>query len=1812
MIIDSRYKIEKKLGAGVWATVYKVIDLRSQKKYVLKLFQMLDADSLYEKISAENMHQITKLHHPNLIQVNDFGSFENHIYYLCEYYEGKTLSSFKYRKSNEELFYDIIVQICYALSALHSQNIIHRDLKPNNVVYKIKKNQPIVKLMDYGFTKIDIERTSQQVGNILPYIAPEIFTGNKAVTQSDLYSLGVMLYQITTGTLPFTIEQLSTILAGDEFNLFPKFPTELNPDISGELEKIILKLLEKDPKNRFEDAESIIQQINQIQLKKYPFSRKRSIVNNIRFSDYIVREDYAHRLLDYIPIISKDNGKIISLSAGKGSGKSNVLSLFRYHILTDKYHIFDYTCSASNKDPFFALIKEFYHAVKNNKKIVSDLSKISHKLSEYLFDSESLTTELEHKKIDLELDFKTASSFIYHLSEDKPLIYIIRQAEFLTKDVFSFLNYISKEITKRPILIILSINDPRKLSGLVHPIQITIDALTYEQTELYVSRLLMIKPPPDFVNKIWKRSNGNPMFIELILLNLTDKRLILKTNKFNFEYDLDKYILPKEILNAIQLRIDHLSKSSFQYLRKLACIQTPLSKNIIKFILDIDDKTLFFLLSDAINNELLKKEDEFFYFTFKEAQEYFKKDISERTRKIISNKILKYFDNQQITLFAFLNGIIEHAKFVNNYKAVRKYLLLSVELFTGKGEHEIAFDQIAKVIVLDFSHNFEVKEGDQRSDLKLLMDKSEWTTNKQISENLKSIILKMADIPEKHMIMGMFYFVIEKLSLSKKRFERALKSAISGSLRIEILINLCRTLLAMNRIEEMSKYIKELDGYTLPDEKEICFITHKGLYYGFSGSLDEGINIIEDYLQDIKTQNNPNYFIRLGRLHNALGVLYRNQKLLDEADRNFDIAKKIWERIDYKRQLVAVYNNIGDVALTKGDTNKAFRYFKKAQVLAEEINSKRYGVLVLLNQGEAHIKLGNFIIAENLLKKAYTFSNKLETKPFYKSIINNLAIAKSKIKNFYYYYKFIKEHVPNLIKGEIYQVTPLTKTFFYYLYEIGDYGLIEQMLKKSEDLFFESHEHEFYYQMLGFLKIIKTDYSGGLEIIDKAFTFSKQNKSDYAQTINSIRLSECYTGLGETNKAISACHKAENFCEKNNFKYWETVLKIKKIKIHLLDENVNLRVLLRNLFNLIGYVQKNELYLLETEVYGLIVQIYAYLNKKRKAKLFFDRYKLLINANTKRLSKHDKELYYRKTKYHLKSFIGFKTIKIEPRFTESTEKWQEELYDILKLRDTSRMKFFINRTITKLLAPDHYAIILKDEIEKHKEPFLKLNVENEYLYSDKMFKYIQESLTKTEIISKKINRSHVLFIPLKIKTAEVGCLILADKGELIYQKKEIEIVKNLRLHLTFILIRIDEFITLNKDMASMSKLIDITRKFFAILNLGKLEQEVVAFTLDFTGSTRGFLIKKDMYENYTYKVAIDDSMHILTNYLYISKSILSEVQRIKQPIHVVNAKEENIFSNYSELSTEVLSIYCAPLIVDGNIYGFLYLDNLSTEKSEMQINPDFMKLMLTQISTAIKNAQQYEVLIQTNKEISSLDDLKKDFINIVSHELKTPLVAIHGYTQLLNKAKLPGKEKEIIKSLSNSSHKLDTTINDIINFNKYQMLKKLHKEKINILDLLTELKKEGERISEKRNMIFRLEVESKLQKVHINWNAFYLMMFNIVHNAIRFTKDFGTITIGARNSAFQQEEINGKESLVVYINDNGIGIPEKEHEKIFQKFYELTDIISHSSGDIEFHSSGLGLGLSTARLIANLHNGRIWINSKENEGTTVFIIIPFN
>ncbi len=1663
--------------------------------------------------------------------------------------------------------------------------------------------------MDYGFTKIDVERKQQNISSTLPFIAPEIYLRKNPVPQSDFYSLGVILYKITTGILPYSTEQISGFIAGNNFNLLPKFPRELNEDIPPELETLILQLLEKNPEDRFSDIESIITFINKFQVTDYPFSHSHSIVNNIKFSDYIVRDDYAHQLLDYVPIIENGNGKIIVLKAGKGLGKTNAISLFRYHILYDKYYRFDYQCGPQSKDPFFALIKEFYFAAELNNKFADPFNKISDKMREYLFESEDAAFKIEQGKKDLDLDYISASKFIFQLSQEKPLIFTIRAGEYLSKEVIKFINFISHEVTKLPILIILCINDPRKIEGLIHPVEISIEPLSMKKTEEYISKLLSVKPPQEFVEKLWQRSNGNPMFLENILIDLTQRRLIWDEDKFFFDIDIDNYQLPFELRFFIEEKIEQLLPTSVEKLQKLAAVLTPLTKELIENILDINDKEIFFFIKDCINNEILRETEAGFVFTFKEVKEYFIKKINTVMEEMVSSSVIKYFHDKRIHSIVTLHGIIEHAEKINDLFSIKRFNYQLLNLLIEEHYFEEAFDVIRRIVEMNFQYSDQIEPQDKIRDLIKLIELSEWAMYDTLSGKLKDSIINMKETSEKNLLIGLFHLAHNKYSLAKTHLEKANAICITGKLKIFILLKLGELYLIIKNHDAVKTIISEIEKYSQNEDLLISLIILKASYMLEMNYIDDGITLIEEFIPTINTGNDAMYFVKLGRIHNILAILYREKRNYEETTKNYQITRKIWEKVKYSKKLGTIYNNLGDVALIKGDTNTALEFFEQAMKISKQHNSTVLILLTNLNFGETYIKLGDFVKAEEYLLKAHSMSENMENKLFYDDIIYNLGIAKSKIYNLNYYYSFIKKNAPEMISGDIDAITPLVKSYFYYLFAIGDYEKIEHRINRYKSLFAKNKENEFFNQISGHLLMIKNEPQKAKEKIDKSYEFSKKTQSIYAQMISYIRLTECYLNIGEIDKAQEYSSKAQTLCKKYNFFYWEQVSDMLRLKTELLDSNKSLRKIIRDLLSVMEIVQEHNFFLLEIEINEILIQIYSYLKEKKMANSYFCEYKKKIEEVSQNIPKHDRAKFFHKTKYYLNDPFDLISIKIASR-SKRILAWQEELYSVVKLKEVKRIRFFIDKVIKNLFTPYRYAIILFDELKVRAKPFLSYNIKEDVLYSDKFRKRIQNCMDAGKSKKDKIDGNHIIFVPLKIRSTIVGVMVISDNGELDFQRYEMNAITTLRLHLTAILLRINDFAELNADMELMRKFVIMTQAFFSIMNTDKLNQEVTAFTMDFIGASRGFLISKDENENYVYDVAMDNSKHMLKNYTYISKDVISEVQKQQRPILIKDVSKDSFFDRFIAADIAQISVYCSPIIVDHEIVAFMYFDNLNNTDVEIQINQEFMDLLNNQISVAYRNAKQYEALNQKNKEIKSLDELKNEFINIVSHELKTPLVTLQGYINRLAKSNLKENEEDVFKTMQSSVNNLFNRTNDIVNFSRYNQINRVETILTDIDDILKIVAEELREISVSRNMHFKIEIEDNLPSIRINWEAFHLLITNIGLNAIRFTKDFGTITIGARHSAFQKEEINNKESIVIYIQDNGMGIPKGELTNVFQKFYELNKLYAHKSGNIEYRSSGLGLGLATAKLITELHKGKIWINSKEDQGTTVFIAIP--
>jgi serine/threonine protein kinase len=108
---------------------------------------------------------------------------------------------------------------------------MHKDLKLENVLYRMEGKAVLLKLIDYGFSKVDTTKDSQLVSGCLPYLAPEIYLGKPASRASDFYALGVILYRLTTGSFPFSVDQLNSLITGGHQYFIPNFPSELNKDI---------------------------------------------------------------------------------------------------------------------------------------------------------------------------------------------------------------------------------------------------------------------------------------------------------------------------------------------------------------------------------------------------------------------------------------------------------------------------------------------------------------------------------------------------------------------------------------------------------------------------------------------------------------------------------------------------------------------------------------------------------------------------------------------------------------------------------------------------------------------------------------------------------------------------------------------------------------------------------------------------------------------------------------------------------------------------------------------------------------------------------------------------------------------------------------------------------------------------------------------------------------------------------------------------------------------------------------------------------------------------------------------------------------------------------------------------------------------------------------------------------------------------------------------------------------------------------------------------------------------------------------------
>ena len=257
--INDRYQIIKSIGEGGMANVYLALDTILDRNVAVKVLRGdLATDEKFVRRFQREALAASSLSHPNVVEVYDVGEDNGNYYIVMEYIEGKQLKQLLKKREKLTLteVIDIMLQITDGMSVAHDAYIIHRDIKPQNIMIL---DNGMVKITDFGIAmamnSTQLTQTNSVMGSV-HYLPPEQASGKSATLQSDIYSMGILMYELLTGKLPYKGDNAVEIALKHLKEPFPRIKEEMS-DIPQSVENIILRATAKNPKNRYADAKEM-------------------------------------------------------------------------------------------------------------------------------------------------------------------------------------------------------------------------------------------------------------------------------------------------------------------------------------------------------------------------------------------------------------------------------------------------------------------------------------------------------------------------------------------------------------------------------------------------------------------------------------------------------------------------------------------------------------------------------------------------------------------------------------------------------------------------------------------------------------------------------------------------------------------------------------------------------------------------------------------------------------------------------------------------------------------------------------------------------------------------------------------------------------------------------------------------------------------------------------------------------------------------------------------------------------------------------------------------------------------------------------------------------------------------------------------------------------------------------------------------------------------------------------------------------------------------------------------------------------------
>ena len=624
-VVDGCYEILAEIGSGGLGTVYRARDVNDDAVVAVKMLNITGDEAQRRFLREFNI--LSRIRHPRIVRSHKWGLHAGKPYFSMDYLQGRPLSDLI--ASEEELetlrtvwLLPLIRQIGEGLAYIHEQGVVHRDLKPSNIMISMVEGEPVVAILDLGLARFR-DSTEKRVTppgrptGTVEYMSPEQIRARRTDQRSDLYSLGVVLYEILTGKPPFTGENPASVMFQHLRDL-PRPPRPSTGGASSPIEESVMRLLAKEPIDRYSSVGNLLRDLPEIDEQS---SLRETGAASVSISPAPVlqpqfqgRDREMKALREILRETVDGVGRMVLISGVAGIGKSQVLEEFQADARVHGIRVQTGRCYESGGPAFGPFLEMLRDIAEQPGVRGTDLEASVRRV----------LTQIERPAPTDQRDpypaMETLSELLGDLSRETPTLVCIEDLQWSDDVTLRFLDFMRRDPDPMAFVFGLAcrrvdedplppgIDDLTKgpdVPGVVH---LQLEPLEMEETGNLAASLLGEQAvPEEEARRIFRETGGNPLFVVELIRGSVEEGLIWRDSAGAWRWpESREWPMPSGIMQAIELRLGRLRSAQRQALEYASIFRGEFSFELISEVWREDELRLLETLEGHVRLGLLK------------------------------------------------------------------------------------------------------------------------------------------------------------------------------------------------------------------------------------------------------------------------------------------------------------------------------------------------------------------------------------------------------------------------------------------------------------------------------------------------------------------------------------------------------------------------------------------------------------------------------------------------------------------------------------------------------------------------------------------------------------------------------------------------------------------------------------------------------------------------------------------------------------------------------------------------------------------------------------------------------------------------------------------------------------------------------------------------------------------------------------------------------------------------------------------------------------------------------------------------------